>query len=100
MRRKTEQDDLLKREKAARGEAEAARSRLAFLSEASRVLGNSLDYETTLRNLAHLVVPEFGDLCVIDLAEEGQRIRRVAVADIDPRREELVWRIASEYPAL
>ena len=105
MRPKTEQDELLKRERAAlseaeaaRREAEAARSRLSFLSEASRVLGSSLDYETTLSNLAHLIVPELGDFCVVDLAEEGERIRRVAVADIDPQREELVWRIAREHP--
>jgi signal transduction histidine kinase/ActR/RegA family two-component response regulator len=105
MRPKTEQDELLAREKAARSEAEAARSeaeaarsRLSFLSEASRVLGISLDYETTLGNLARLVVPQFGDFCVVDLAEEGERIRRVAVADIDPKREELVWRIARQHP--
>src|SRR6059036_3345680 len=105
MRPKTEQDELLKRERAAlseaeaaRREAEAARSRLSFLSEASRVLGSSLDYETTLSNLAHLIVPELGDFCVVDLAEEGERIRRVAVADIDPQREELVCRIAREHP--
>ena len=90
--------ELLKREEAARSEAEAARSRLSFLSEASRVLGSSLDYETTLGNLAHLVVPQFGDFCVVDLAEDGERIRRVAVADVDPKREELVWRIARQYP--
>ncbi|MEA2624888.1 MAG: hypothetical protein QOD06_933 [Candidatus Binatota bacterium] len=93
-----EQDELLKREKAARSEAEAARSRLSFLSEASRVLGSSLDYETTLGNLARLVVPQFGDFCVVDLAEEGERIRRVAVADIDPEREHLVWQIARRHP--
>jgi signal transduction histidine kinase/ActR/RegA family two-component response regulator len=105
MRPKTEQDELLKRERAALSEAEAARreaeearSRLSFLSEASRVLGSSLDYETTLSNLAHLIVPELGDFCVVDLAEEGERIRRVAVADIDPQREELVWRIARQHP--
>ena len=95
---KTERDELLKREEAARSEAAAASSRLAFLSEASRVLGSSLDYETTLGNLARLVVPQLGDFCVVDLAEEGKRIRRVAVADIDPKREELVWRIARQHP--
>ena len=58
----------------ARGEAEAARSRLSFLSEASRVLGSSLDYETTLGNLARLVVPQLGDFCVVDLAEEGESV--------------------------
>src|SRR5437867_3619458 len=105
MRPKTEQDELLKRERAAlseaeaaRREADAARSRLSFLSEASRVLGSSLDYETTLSNLAHLIVPELGDFCVVDLAEDGERIRRVAVADIDPQREELVWKIARQHP--
>ena len=105
MRPKPDQDELLKREQTARSEAEtarreaeAARSRLSFLSEASRVLGSSLDYETTIRDLTHLIVPELGDLCVVDLAEEGQRIRRVAVADIDPQREELVWKIAREHP--
>ena len=97
-RPETGQEELLKSEQAARSEAEAAGSRLAFLSEASRVLGSSLDYETTLRNLARLIVPELGDFCVVDLAEEGQRIRRVAVADIDPQREELVWRVAREHP--
>jgi signal transduction histidine kinase/ActR/RegA family two-component response regulator len=115
----TDQDELLKRERsarrdaeaarrdaeaarrdaeAARREAEAARSRLSFLSEASRVLGSSLDYETTLGNLARLVVPQFGDFCVVDLAEEGETIRRVAVADIDPEREELVRRLARQHP--
>ena len=105
MRPKTEPDDLLRRERAARSEAEAARrdaeatrSRLAILSEASRILGSSLDYETTLGNLAQLIVPELGDLCVVDLAEEGQRIRRVAVADVDPQRRELIWRIAQQQP--
>lgn len=98
MRPETEQDELLKREKEARNDAETARFRLSFLSEASRVLGSSLDYETTLGNLARLVVPQFGDFCVVDLAEEGARIRRVAVADIDPKREELVWKIARQHP--
>jgi len=119
MRSKSGQKELLKRESAprteaksaraeaesaraaaesARAEVEAANSRFSFLAEASRVLGSSLDYETTLKNLARLAVPQLGDLCVVDLAEDGERIRRVAVADIDPKREELVWRIAQQHP--
>ena len=116
---RTEPDEPLKRESAARVEAESARAeaelaraaaeaaraeteaanlRFAFLAEASRVLGSSLDYETTLQNVARLVVPQLGDFCVVDLAEEGERIRRVAVADVDPKREELVWRISRQHP--
>jgi signal transduction histidine kinase/CheY-like chemotaxis protein len=83
---------------AARAEAEAAHARFSFLAEATRVLGSSLDYATTLGNVARLVVPQLGDFCVVDLAEEGERIRRVAVADIDSKREELVWRIARQHP--
>jgi signal transduction histidine kinase/ActR/RegA family two-component response regulator len=119
MRPKKEQRELLKREsaararaesaraeaeaaraeaEAARAEAEAAHARFSFLAEATRVLGGSLDYATTLGNVARLVVPQLGDFCVVDLAEEGERIRRVAVADIDSKREELVWRIAREHP--
>jgi signal transduction histidine kinase/CheY-like chemotaxis protein len=105
MRPEPEQEELLNRERAARSEAEAARaeaeaaqSRLVFLAEASRILGGSLDYETTLKNLARLAVPSLADFCVVDLAEDGERIRRVAVADIDPNREELVWRIARQHP--
>ena len=52
MRSTTEQDELLKREQGARSEAEAAGSRLSLLSEASRVLGSSLDYESALGKLA------------------------------------------------
>jgi signal transduction histidine kinase/CheY-like chemotaxis protein len=119
MRPKKEQRELLKRKsaararagsaraeaeaaraeaEAARAEAEAAHARFSFLAEATRVLGSSLDYATTLGNVARLVVPQLGDFCVVDLAEEGERIRRVAVADIDSKREELVWRIAREHP--
>lgn len=112
MRARGKQEQLLERERSARAEAELARAeaesaraeveaahaRLSFLAEASRILGSSLDYETTLRNLARIAVPQLGDLCVVDLAEEGERIRRVAVADIDPKREELVWRVAQEHP--
>jgi signal transduction histidine kinase/ActR/RegA family two-component response regulator len=84
---------LRKPEQRARIEAEAARSHLSFLSEASRTLGSSLDYETTLKNLAHLIVPDLGDCCVVDLAEEHRRLRRVAIADIDPEREALIRRL-------
>jgi signal transduction histidine kinase/ActR/RegA family two-component response regulator len=105
MRPQEKQEELLRRERAARADAEAARaeaeaahSRLSFLAEASRILGGSLEYETTLRNLARLTIPQLADLCVVDLAEDGERIRRVAVADIDPNREELMWRIARQHP--
>ena len=51
-----------------------AQERLAFLGEASAVLGSSLSYEDTLARLADLAVPRFADWCAVDLlAEDGAR---------------------------
>ena len=41
--------------------------RLRFLAEASTLLSSSLDYETTLSNIAELAVPALASSCVIDL---------------------------------
>ncbi len=61
---------------AARAEAEAARLRVAFLADASRVLASSLDYQTTLHNAAEIAVPTLADRCLVDiLGEDGQAQR-------------------------
>jgi len=57
--------------KHAEEEAEAAQRRLSFLAEASAILTSSLEYEKTLDNLARLVVRGLGDLCSIDMVEDG-----------------------------
>lgn len=90
-RRSEEQKEtMLAREHAARLEAEAARERLAFLSESSARLSTSLDPEVTLANLTDLCVPYLADVCLIDiidddgdLAEQGGRaINDEALADV------------------
>lgn len=71
-RRRAEQlqEAILASEHAARVAAETARERLAFLAEASAVLGRSLDPETTMRSLADLCVPDLADVCFIDILDE------------------------------
>ncbi|MFN8018797.1 MAG: SpoIIE family protein phosphatase [Acidimicrobiales bacterium] len=71
-RRRAEQlqEALLEREHAARVEAERARERLAFLSEASAVLGASLDPEVTLHQFAELCVPAIADVAFVDLVDD------------------------------
>src|SRR5690606_10910046 len=64
-----ERERSLIREHVARVEAEAGERRATFLSEASRVLGSSLDLRTTLQQLAELSVPMLGDCCIIDTVE-------------------------------
>ncbi|MDX2525930.1 SpoIIE family protein phosphatase [Streptomyces europaeiscabiei] len=58
--------DITARRSAAR-EAAAARRNLALLNEAGTRIGNSLDLETTARELLAVVVPGFCDLATVDL---------------------------------
>ncbi|GAA5208540.1 SpoIIE family protein phosphatase [Streptomyces thinghirensis] len=58
--------DITARREAAR-EAAAARRNLALLNEAGARIGNSLDLETTARELLDVVVPGFCDLATVDL---------------------------------
>ncbi|CAN5529830.1 hypothetical protein BH09GEM1_BH09GEM1_00550 [soil metagenome] len=80
-------------EQAARAAAEASRQRAVFLAEASRVLGNSLDYKTTLRSLASLAVPAIADFCIVDVIERDGAIERVAAAHVDAAQEPLLWKL-------
>ncbi|MER5985010.1 SpoIIE family protein phosphatase [Streptomyces sp. NPDC001787] len=58
--------DVTRRHIAAR-EAASARRNLAILNEASVRIGNSLDLETTARELLDVAVPGFCDLASVDL---------------------------------
>ncbi|GAA2471516.1 SpoIIE family protein phosphatase [Actinocorallia cavernae] len=85
--------DVTSRRAAAR-EAAAARRNLALLNEAGARIGNSLDLETTARELLDVVVPGFCDLATVDLyqglltgdetppgmADGSAELRRVAIA--------------------
>jgi signal transduction histidine kinase/DNA-binding response OmpR family regulator len=57
-------------------------STLHILSEASLVL-SSLDYSTTLTQVARLAIPHFADYCAVDVVAEDGNIERVAVAHKD-----------------
>jgi PAS domain S-box-containing protein len=62
--------------------------RFAFLVEAGETLASSLDYEQTLREVARLAVRVLGDLCMVDVVEDGA-LRRVATAHVSPAKAEL-----------
>jgi signal transduction histidine kinase len=65
-------------ESTARTAAERGRRRSEFLAEAGRVLGSSLDYQTTLRRVAELSTSVLGDYCVVDVLAQDGTIRRIA----------------------
>lgn len=60
-----------------------------FLAEASTLLSTSLDYQTTLENLTHLVVSELADWCTIHIVEEDGSLRQVSVVHANPLK--LKW---------
>jgi signal transduction histidine kinase len=71
-----------------------------FLAEAGALLAESLDYETTLQQVARLAVGHLADWCLVDLLEADGRIRRLAVAHADPAREAIVAELRSRFPVL
>lgn len=67
-----------------------ARRRAELMADASRVLGASLDYHTTLATLARLAVPRLADYCVVDAREDDGSLRRLGAAHIEPAKEALL----------
>ncbi|HUG40390.1 MAG TPA: ATP-binding protein [Longimicrobiales bacterium] len=84
-KRAEERARTLLEERIARSRAEETARRASRLSEASRRLSSSLDFETTLCTLVSLVVEEFADLCVVDLVLGARSTRQVAAAGDDER---------------
>jgi two-component system cell cycle sensor histidine kinase/response regulator CckA len=79
-----------------REEAEWLDRRLALFAEANATLAASLDYESTLRNLARLIVPTVADWSAIHVASEQRGLQFIAGAHRDPNKDLLV-RALCEY---
>jgi PAS domain S-box-containing protein len=71
--------------------------RREFLSRAMLELSASLDYERTLATIARLAVPRIADWCAVDIREDG-RLRRLAVAHVDPAKVQHVLELQRRYP--
>jgi PAS domain S-box-containing protein len=63
-----------------------------FLLEAGLVLSSSLDYATTLRQVAHLAVQQLADFCIIDIVSAEGSTQRLEAAHRDPAHGELAQR--------
>ena len=89
------------RDIAERKRAEDAQS---FLALASQELGASLDYETTLANVARLAVPRIADWCSINLLDEQGALERVAGLHINPVKQaaldDVRRRVPPDLPAV
>jgi len=71
---------------------------LAFLAEASELLGSSLDYEATLIRLVELAVPRISDWCALDILDPDGEVRRLAVAHVDPEKVALGHELYRRLP--
>lgn len=70
---------------------------LAFLAEATAILASSLDYETTLANIARLAVPRVSDCCTIVVRENGV-VRILLSSHNDPEKARLMQDILRRFP--
>ncbi|WKB53100.1 response regulator [Eleftheria terrae] len=93
VRRQAEERVALAAEQAARRVAEDNLRRSAFLAQASRVLGGSLDTVVASRELMRLVVPELGSLAALRLLQgpPGAPACLVHHADVDQGPSERSW---------
>ncbi len=84
-----ERAQLLRKERDARAEAEAGRQRMAFLTQAFRVLGSSLDLDATVSRLLGLLVPHLGDWATLYLVRDG-RVEALGGRHRDPDKQLLL----------
>jgi signal transduction histidine kinase/CHASE3 domain sensor protein len=69
-----------------------------LLSDASRILASTLDYETTLNAVAKLAVGKVADWCAVDLVEASGAIRQVVVAHEDEAKVRWAKELNKRYP--
>lgn len=69
----------------ARRSVDLAHQQLEFLNEVNQTLGQSLDFNTTLRSVASIVVPRIADCCMVHLLDDDRNILRRAVVACEDR---------------
>lgn len=71
---------------------------LNFLSQASKLLSTSLNYNKTLRQISTLVVPIIADWCAVDLFNpETGTLERISVAHKDPAKVAWAQKLQDKY---
>ncbi|MCL5027080.1 MAG: PAS domain S-box protein [Chloroflexi bacterium] len=62
------------------------------------MLASSLDYETTLANVAQLVVPQVADWFTVDIIGEDGSLQLQTVAHADPEKVQWATELRRQYP--
>jgi two-component system phosphate regulon sensor histidine kinase PhoR len=89
-----ERESLRAAESAALARVDEGRLRLDALGEAGELVGSSLEYATTLKSVAELVVRHFADWCVFHVLDEKEELEPIVVAHAEPLGSRLApdWR--------
>jgi hypothetical protein len=82
----------------AENEARRFAANQAFLAEAAKELGSSLDFESTLQRTADLLVSRLADWCVVDLLEADGGLRSAVVAHTDPGKVRQARELRERFP--
>jgi signal transduction histidine kinase len=102
MKRRHEAESVARDAMQAREHAEREERAAAFLASAGQELAKSLDYEETIATLSRLIVPNLGEMCVVDVAEPDGALRRIELAHRNPEDEEryapMLGRVLREVP--
>jgi len=77
----------------------AAEEAQRFHIRVGQVLSESLDTETTLKNIARLAVSHLSDFCMLDLLDEGGVLRRHEILAADPVEDTIIKK-SRAYPSL
>lgn len=75
-----------------------ASKRKKFLTRATAVLSESLDFEESMRNVARLSVPTIADWCAIYTTEDGATFTREVLVHARESEEKNVDKLLSTYP--
>ncbi len=86
-------DQLAQRERLERGHRQST-----FLAQAGAILGSSLDYQATLKDVAQLAVPHIADWCAVDILDHDGRLKRLGTAHIDPAKVEFARTLHERFP--
>jgi hypothetical protein len=65
------------------------------LADAGRAMHGSLDFDTTMQNIADAVVAGFCNACSVEVADSETRIRTITLATRDPAQKPIAWAAAA-----
>jgi PAS domain S-box-containing protein len=82
-RAEDECERLVAAERSASAQTGERQGRIDLLRDVAE-LTSSLDYKASIERITGLVVRGFADWCIVDLAEEGAPLKRIAVARAEP----------------